>query len=199
MIARVRGMVLEKGAESVVVEAGGVGYEIFVTSRTLAALPPVGAEAGLHTHFHVREDAQILFGFLQPEERQVFLLLMTVKGVGPKVALGILSHLETGALARALESRDLAALTALPGVGKKLAERLAVELSDKIKTLGLALAPLPAGSAPAGGVWEQALAALMALGFPQAQARTAVDGARKRLGAGSHGLETIVKEALRAV
>jgi len=120
MIAMVRGTLLEKGVDSVVVEAAGLGYEVFLPLPALQALPTVGEEVRLFTHFHVREDAQVLFGFLTPGDRQVFLLLMTVKGVGPKVALAILSHLSGPALAAALLKRDLATLVKLPGVGKKL-------------------------------------------------------------------------------
>ena len=204
MIAMVRGTLLEKNAESAVVEAGGVGYEVFLSAPALQSLPAVGDEVRLYTHFHVREDAQILYGFLTPADRQVFLLLLTVKGVGPKVALGILSNLSGPALAAALLKRDLAALTKLPGVGKKLAERLGVELSDKVKTLGLELDPAALAQAPASagglsGLWAQALAALTALGYSQAQAKAAVDAAHNGLGNDKVTLEDIVKAALKHV
>lgn len=199
----VRGALLEKGLESVVVEAAGVGYEVFLAAPALAALPGLGEEVRLYTHFHVREDAQVLYGFLTPGDRQVFLLLLTVKGVGPKVALGILSHLSGAALASALLKRDTAALTRLPGVGKKLAERLGVELSDKVKGLGLDLDPSALAQGPSrmdlGGPWEQAVAALIALGFGQSQAKNAVSQAHKGLGNGNVSLEDIVKAALKAV
>jgi len=205
MIALVRGTLLEKGPESVLIEAGGIGYEVFVPAPALASLPAPGEEIRLYTHFHVREDAQILFGFLTPSDRQVFLLLMTVKGVGPKVALGILSKLPAQDLATALQRRDLAALTRLPGVGKKLAERLGVELSDKVKALGLDLSgPLGQGTEGASGSqnqgpWTQAVAALLALGYGQNQAQGAVDRVHKRLGDQPVNLEHIVKEALKTV
>jgi Holliday junction DNA helicase RuvA len=202
MIAMVRGTLLEKGVDSVVVEAGGLGYEVFLPGPALQALPAPGVEVRFFTHFHVREDAQILFGFLTPADRQVFLLLMTVKGVGPKVALAILSHLSGPALAAALMKRDLPALTRLPGVGKKLAERLGVELSDKVKTLGLSLDQASlAGSAYGSldGPWLQAQAALTALGYSQNQAKIAVETAHKQLGADAVSVEDIVKAALKAV
>jgi Holliday junction DNA helicase RuvA len=202
MIAMVRGNLLEKGVDSVVVEAGGLGYEVFLPGPALQALPSPGAEVRFFTHFHVREDAQVLFGFLTPADRQVFLLLMTVKGVGPKVALAILSHLSGPALAAALMKRDLPALTRLPGVGKKLAERLGVELSDKVKTLGLDMDQTGvAGQAFDGlaGPWLQAQAALSALGYSQFQAKNAVDSAHKQLGDGKVSVEDIVKAALKAV
>ncbi len=137
MIAHLNGLLAEKTGESCVVEAGGVGYEVFLPAPVAAALPAIGEPVRLYTHFHVREDAQVLYGFLRTQERQVFLLLMTVKGVGPKLALGILSNLGAESVVGALQRRDLATLTKLPGVGKKLAERLGVELSDKAKELGL--------------------------------------------------------------
>jgi Holliday junction DNA helicase RuvA len=202
MIAMVRGLLLEKGVDSVVVEAGGIGYELFLPAPALQALPAPGAEVRFFTHFHVREDAQILFGFLTPADRQVFLLLMTVKGVGPKVALAILSHLSGPDLAAALMKRDLAALTRLPGVGKKLAERLGVELSDKVKTLGLDLgASLVSGTQFGGldGPWLQAQAALTALGYSQNQAKNAVETTYKQWGDRPVSVEDIVKAALKAV
>jgi Holliday junction DNA helicase RuvA len=197
----VRGVLLEKGVESAVVEAGGLGYEVFLPAPALAALPAPGQEVRLYTHFHVREDAQVLFGFLTAADRRVFLLLMTVKGVGPKVALGILSNLSGPALAAALLKRDLAVLTRLPGVGKKLAERLGVELSDKAKTLDLGpdLGGLGTGRGAMEGPWDQAVAALVALGYPQNQARQAVDAAFRGLGKQAVKLEDIVKAALKAV
>jgi Holliday junction DNA helicase RuvA len=198
----VRGILLEKGAESAVVEAGGLGYEVFLPAPALAALPAPGQEVRLYTHFHVREDAQVLFGFLTPADRRIFLLLLTVKGVGPKVALGILSNLDGPALAAALLKRDLVVLTRLPGVGKKLAERLGVELSDKAKTLDLGPGQGDVGAGARGGMdgpWDQAVAALLALGYPQNQDRQAVDAAFRGLGTRTVKLEDIVKAALKAV
>jgi Holliday junction DNA helicase RuvA len=198
VIAMVRGILLEKGPESAVVEAGGLGYEVFLPGPALAALPQAGQEVSLYTHFHVREDAQVLYGFLTPADRRVFLLLLTVKGVGPKVALGILSRLSGAVLAAALLKRDLAVLTQVPGVGKKLAERLGVELSDKVSGLDLAVGPADGGGR-AEGPWDQAVAALLALGYPQSQARQAVDAAFRGLGKQPAKLEDIVKAALKAV
>ena len=200
MIAMVRGLILEKGPESVVVEASGLGYEVFLTAPALVGLPAQGSEVRLYTHFHVREDAQVLYGFLTPLDRQVFLLLLTVKGVGPKVALGILSHLAGDALAAALLGRDLAALTRVPGVGKKLAERLGVELSDKVKGLGLVQGSvLGAGrSLPGLSDWEPVVSALQALGYNQIQARAAAELAQRQ-SAGQASLEERVKAALKVV
>lgn len=202
MIAMVRGSLLEKGPDSVVVEAGGVGYEVSLTQPDLNALPALGEEVRLFTHFHVREDEQRLYGFLSAADRRVFLLLMTVKGVGPKVALAILSQMSGSAVAAALLKRDVAALTQLPGVGKKLAERLGVELSDKVKTLGLELDPKALAAAPKAGLtgnWARALEALTALGFGQNQAKIALDQAHQGLGNETVSVEDIVKAALKAL
>lgn len=202
MIAMVRGTLIEKGPESVVVEAGGLGYEVSLTQPSLQALPGLGEEVRLYTHHHVREDEQRLYGFLSAADRQVFLLLMTVKGVGPKLALAVLSNMSGPVLATALLKRDLSALTKLPGVGKKLAERLGVELSDKVKSLGLDLDPKALAEAPRGGLegpWAQGLTALTALGFGQAQARSALDKAHHLLGHAEVSTEDIVKAALKAL
>lgn len=201
MIAMVRGILVEKGSDSAVLEAGGVGYEVSLTAPALLALPPLGEEVRLYTHHHVREDEQRLYGFLTSGERQIFLLLLTVKGVGPKVALAILSHMSGPALTGALLKRDVAALTRLPGVGKKLAERLGVELSDKVKALGLGLDSEPGalGSGPRGPAWDQALAALIALGYGQNQARTAIEKTYQGLGNVQVSTEDIVKAALKAL
>jgi Holliday junction DNA helicase RuvA len=206
VIAHLNGILAEKSADACIVEAGGVGYEVFLPAPVAAALPAVGEPVRLYTHFHVREDAQVLYGFLRPQERQVFLLLMTVKGVGPKLALGILSNLGAESVVGALQRRDLGTLTRLPGVGKKLAERLGVELSDKAKELGL-----EAGSAqPLGrrqlapeldlpGAWPSAAQALGSLGYSAAQARQAVEQAYKSLGRHDLPLEEMVKAALKSV
>jgi Holliday junction DNA helicase RuvA len=207
MIAHLNGILAEKSGEACVVEAGGVGYEVFLPAPVALALPALGETVRLYTHFHVREDAQVLYGFLRPQERQVFLLLMTVKGVGPKLALGILSNLGAESVVGALLRRDLVTLTKLPGVGKKLAERLGVELSDKAKELGveagsgqpMAFRRAPAAELALPGAWPQAAAALQSLGYSANQARQAVEEAYKILGQESLALEDMVKAALKTV
>lgn len=204
MIAHIQGILVSRSSDACVVEAGGVGYEIHLSQPALASLPPLREAVLLHTHHHVREDAQTLYGFRSADEKQVFLLLMTVKGVGPKVALGILSQMGPAALVSALMKRDLAGLTSLPGVGKKLAERLAVELSDKARQLGLA----PSAGKGRGtqnavfedqGPFSQAVAALQALGYPSQQAKNAVEKAYQALGTDSNRVEDIVKSALKFI
>jgi holliday junction DNA helicase RuvA len=168
MIASLRGSLLEKSPDSVVIEAGGVGYAVTVTAAAQRALPAVGAEARLFIHTHTVQDGPIqLYGFAEPDERRVFETLLTVQGVGPKVAIAILSGLPIVDLVRAIGSSDLATLTKIRGVGRKTAERLAVELRDKIGvTVGVAregASPFP-GSVPAGRRGE-VYGALQALGY----------------------------------
>ena len=203
MIAHIQGRLSARGSETCVVEAGGVGYEIHLSQPGLAALPVLGETVKFYTHHHVREDAQTLYGFSREDEKRIFLLIMTVKGVGPKLGLGILSQMPPGALIQALLKRDLAALTRLPGVGKKLAERLAVELSDKAKAWAMAEG---LDSTSATGAWpaensdlDQAVTALQALGVSSQQAKLAVERAYQRLGKNDVKIEDIVRAALKFI
>src|SRR5512140_3098060 len=133
MIASLRGALLESGPDSVVIEAGGVGYAVTITATAQRALPPLGATAFLLIHTHAVQDGPLqLFGFADAEERRLFETLLSVQGVGPKVAMAILSSQPTGELVRAISAADISALTKIRGVGKKTAERIAVELRDKI-------------------------------------------------------------------
>jgi Holliday junction DNA helicase RuvA len=144
MIASLRGALLERGPDGVVIEAGGVGYAVTLSAAALRALPPLGANAFLLIHTHVVQDGALqLYGFADPEERRLFETLLSVQGVGPKVALAILSSLRIGDLVKAISTADLATLTRIRGVGRKTAERITVELRDKIG--------LGAGGAAAGG------------------------------------------------
>lgn len=197
MIASLRGRLAAKGAGECVIEAGGVGYRVHVSTHTAAALPDAGGEAFLHTHQVVREDALMLFGFAEGEERRLFELLITVSGVGPRVALAVLSGLKPQALARAIRDENLAALVAIPGVGRKTAERLVVELRDKLDVLATAA---PAGGGPDRGVlprserFDDAVAALVRLGYSATQAQDAV----RRVAEAEEGatLEDLVRRAL---
>ena len=143
MIASIRGTLLERGEGFAVVEAGGVGYQVHVTTGTLVSLPAVGGEVRLHTRHIVREDAQLLCGFAERDELKLFDLLIAVNGVGPRIAIAVLSGLSPARFAAAVRDENLGAITAVPGVGRKTAERLVVELRDK---LGF----LPAPSTRAG-------------------------------------------------
>src|SRR4051812_36011385 len=169
MIASVRGTLVDKNPGSCLIEAGGVGYELWVPGSTWYKLPECGQAVHLLTYFHVREDAQQLYGFAQAAEKQAFTLLLTVKGVGPRLALAILSALSPAQLKDALKKRRLEVFTAVSGVGKKVAERLAVELSDKADSLTVegndqALPPSDAGAPLA----DKAALALQTLGYAPA-------------------------------
>jgi holliday junction DNA helicase RuvA len=198
MIASLRGVLAEKEASHCVIETAGVGYRVSVSSHTARALPEAGESVFLHTHQVVREDAVQLFGFAELEERRLFEMLITVSGVGPKVALAVLSGLAPQALARALRDENIAQLVGIPGVGRKTAERLIVELRDKLElaiTIHAPAAPASAkGVLPRTEQWGDAVAALIRLGYSQAQAQ---DALRKVMVAGEDpSLETLVRRAL---
>ena len=206
MIASLRGTLLERGEGYVVVEAGGVGYQAHVTTGALVQLPAVGEEVRLHTRHVVREDAQLLFGFVERDELKLFDLLIAVNGVGPRIAIAVLSGLSPAHFARAIRDENLAAITAVPGVGRKTAERLVVELRDKLAFLPMAAAPAGAGDRGAGREkkpkvlekserYEDALAALLTLGYPAAQANEAVRRVSEDAGEGASA-EDLVKRAL---
>jgi Holliday junction DNA helicase RuvA len=196
VIASLRGTLAERGAGHCVVEAGGVGYWVQLSTPTARRLPEAGTQVFLHTHQVVREDAHMLFGFLDPEERQLFEQLITVSGVGPKVALAVLSGLEPSALARAIRDENVAALVGISGVGRKTAERLIVELRDKLElavTAGRAT-PATTGILPRSERFEDAVAALVRLGYSAPQAQEAVRRAAE--GEGDATVEGIVRRAL---
>lgn len=175
MIASVRGEVLEIGLDHVVIEAAGVGYRLNATPATLAGLTR-GEDSRLYTTMIVREDSMTLFGFADTEARELFVLLQTVSGVGPKLAMAVLAVLEPEALRKALAESNVAALTRVPGVGKRGAERMVVELRDKVNLVPVQSGPPGSGSAPAvTPVREQVVDALIGLGFPARQAEGAVD------------------------
>ena len=173
MISSVRGTVLDIALDHVVVEAGGLGYRVNVTPATLASLTR-GAEATLVTSMIVREDSMTLYGFTDGTSRDLFGLLQTVSGVGPRLAMAVLAVLEPDALRSALADGNTSALTRVPGIGKRGAERMVVELRDKIDGV-VAAPPTAAGPAGTGAVRDQVVEALVGLGFPVKQAETAVD------------------------
>lgn len=196
MIARLSGTVLEKRGDGAVLDVQGVGYLVHLSLQSLGKLPPEGARAQLRCYTHVREDALQLFGFLTAEEEELFHLLIGVSGVGPRLAQNILSGMPATELATAILHNELGRLTKISGVGKKTAERLVVELKDKIKTSGLAGAR---PSQPPPVAPDQALvSALLNLGYRPAQAERAAEAARRSLGP-SAALEEQVREALRLI
>ena len=196
MIARVEGVLIEKTPEAVVLDVHGVGYELRVPLSTFFELPDEGKTVRLRVHTHVREDAFLLFGFGTELERTLFRLLIGASGVGPKLALAILSGLPSDKLIAALRQGNLAALVGIPGVGKKTAERIVVELRDRVAGLETS-ADSEAPNAPRDDSAASAESALVNLGYPKAHAEKAVRRALESLPE-SPGLESLIKEALRA-
>ena len=197
MIASLSGIVDQLMAESVVVDVGGVGYLVFAASRTLAKLPTRGKPVKLLIETHVREDHIHLYGFADEAERGWFRLLTTVQGVGAKTALAVLSSLTPDALTAAVMAQDKVALTEAEGVGRKLAQRIVMELRDKLG--GVALAPSAlARDTEAGGatVAVDAVSALVNLGYPRTDAFAAVTAAARALGADAR-LDALVKASLK--
>ncbi len=175
MYAHIEGTLQEKSADGVVIDAGGVGYELSVSSATLAACPQTGEKVKLFAYLSVREDAMELYGFYSREEKRMFLRLIGVSGIGPKTALGVLSALSVRDLSIALVSGDAQALSRAPGIGKKTAQRLVLELKDKVDNDDLTSAGASApAKAAAGGAESEAIEALMALGYPASEAAKAV-------------------------
>jgi Holliday junction DNA helicase RuvA len=171
MIAHLRGKLLVKHPNQVVVETGGVGYEVNISVPTFSELPANGSEVALHIHTHVREEVIALYGFLRPAEKQLFEKLMTVSGIGAKLAITILSGMAADEMAGAIRGNDVARLTRIPGIGKKTAERMVLELRDKLPPAAGTSAPtLPTMSA----MEEDVLSALMNLGYQRAVAEKAL-------------------------
>ncbi|MGD0267007.1 MAG: Holliday junction branch migration protein RuvA, partial [Candidatus Methylomirabilota bacterium] len=200
MIAQIRGRLASKEPHRVVVDVNGVGYQIFIPLSTYYQLPEVPAEVSLHTHTHVREDALQLFGFHTQDEQTLFELLQGVSGIGPRLATNILSGISVDELVPALSEGDVRRLRAVPGVGKKLAERLVVELREKVGTARLAQSPAAAaGPAPAvDRALDDVVSALVNLGCNRKEAIRAAEVARQNLGPAAD-FEKLIKVALRAL
>jgi len=177
MIGRLKGVLLEKQPPHLLLDVQGVGYELDVSLSTFDKLPETGSEVILHTHLSVREDAHVLFGFINESERQLFRSLIRINGVGPKLALGILSGISAEELVRCVQDKDVASLTRLPGIGKKTAERLLIELADRIKGWGVIPADAGIGTShnpPAASMIADALSALASLGYKHQEAEQMV-------------------------
>lgn len=200
MIALLRGLLDSAGEDSAIIDVNGVGYLVFASARTLRALPPVGQDVRLHIETQVREDHIHLFAFQDENERDWFRLLLTVQGVGAKVALSILSALTPDKLANAIAAQDRTTLSQAQGVGPKLAGRLASELKDKVSAIALpgnALKTrMATGQPQAGGVNEDAVSALVNLGYKRADAFGAVARAAQRLGEGGN-VEALIRAGLK--
>ncbi len=193
MIAQVRGRLLRKEPQQAVVDVGGVGYRVTIPLSTFYRLGEPGSEVTLLTHTHVREDALALFGFLTAVEQALFERLIAVSGVGPKLAVGVLSGIEAPDLVTALRTNDLARLTRIPGVGKKTAERLVLELKDKLQDLPSSAEP---PTAP-GGAADDVVSALVHLGYSRPEAERAAERAMREHSDGR--FEDLLRFALQVV
>jgi Holliday junction DNA helicase RuvA len=198
MIARLSGTLLDKAADTVIVDVGGVGYLVHLSLQSMARLPAEGSRVDLRTYTHVREDALQLYGFAGDDEERLFHLLIGVSGVGPRLALNVLSGMPAAELAEAIVQSEIARLTRISGVGKKTAERLVLELKDKLKTAGIALravgAPTPIQLSGGGAL----ISALVNLGYKPAAAERTADAVRRSLGV-SAPVEDQLREALRLI
>lgn len=176
MIAHLRGRLLAKHPNQAIVEAGGVGYDVTISVPTFSDLPQLGSEVALHIHTHVREDALALYGFLRPSEKQIFEKLISVSGIGPKLAITILSGMPADQMALAIRGNDVPKLTRIPGIGKKTAERMVLELRDKLPKEALGEVTVLSATSP---VAEDVLSALVNLGYQRPVAERALATASK--------------------
>lgn len=208
MIGRLKGELIEKLPPQLVIDVQGVGYEVEASMNTFYRLPEVGSGVTLFTHFVVREDAQLLYGFYDREERSLFRTLIKANGVGPKLAITILSGISTAEFVRCVNDGDTASLIKLPGVGKKTAERLIVEMKDKIKALGLEVSsefqlsaadgPDMASFEPVNDARQEAESALIALGYKPVQATKVVEQVFKSLGSAATS-EELIRHSLKSM
>jgi holliday junction DNA helicase RuvA len=176
MIAHLRGKLIARHPNQAIVETAGVGYDVTISVPTFSGLPPIGSDVALHIHTHVREDQLALYGFLRPEEKQLFEKLLTVSGIGPKLAITILSGMPAEDMVNAIRGNDVARLTKIPGIGRKTAERMVLELRDKLPPVGGEVTPAVSSLTP---VQEDVLSALLNLGYQQAAAEKALSVVQK--------------------
>ncbi|HEY7911281.1 MAG TPA: Holliday junction branch migration protein RuvA [Blastocatellia bacterium] len=199
MIAQLSGKLASKQPNTIIIDIGGVGYEVTIPLSTFYELGDAGSDVTLTIHTYFREDLIQLFGFWTPREKEMFLRLTSVSGIGPKLAITMLSGMPASELIQAIRNNDVLRLTAIPGVGRKTAERVVVELRDKIAALALTPEEEPAGaraaSAARGDIRDDTISALIALGYQRAQAERAVSAAIGE--EGERSIEAVLKRALR--
>ena len=200
MIARIKGILIYKSISHVIVDAHGIGYRIFVPLTTFYELPETGQSVNLNIHTHVKEDALHLFGFHTLEDQSIFQMLISVSGIGPKLALNILSGIPAHEFIRAVTQGNLSRLVAIPGVGKKTAERMVLELKDKILKIDLGEVAVEgvSGRERDDAMKEDALSALINLGYKNAAARNAIDKVIAEA-SGSLSLDILLKEVLKSL
>lgn len=204
MIASLTGKIQYIASDRCVVDVRGVGYEVFMSTEGLSRLPEKGEEVFFHIHTNVREDAIVLFGFGERLEKEMFLTLKTVSGIGPKLALAILSGMQLDSLSQAISSEDIKGLTTISGVGKKTAERLCVELKDKVADFRSTTSTVSATATTLGSSSDltDALSALINLGYPDPVAREALGSVKKQIGDETFAkmkVEELIREGLRSL
>ena len=199
MIAHLRGIVLAKSPNQVVLECGGVGYDVAISVATFSALPAEGAEAKLHIYTRVAEDQLALFGFAEQAEKRLFEKLLTISGIGPKLAITVLSGIDASRLVTAIRGGDHASLVKIPGIGKKTAERVVLELKDKLDDLATAPISTPASGISYGSTGDDVLSALVNLGYARPVAQKAVDAALERDPNAKANFEALFRAAMASI
>lgn len=202
MIAHLRGRLLTKSPNQAVVECAGVGYEVAISVETYGSLPAEGGEASLFVYTHVREDQIALFGFAEQREKRLFEKLLTISGIGPKLAITVLSGIPAERLIQSIRGQDHGSLTRIPGVGRKTAERMVLELKDKLDDLAMAIPEVGGRPAAAGSlstIGEDAVSALVNLGYPRASAQRAVEAALEKDEAVGREFEVLFRAAMSAI
>jgi Holliday junction DNA helicase RuvA len=198
VIGRIRGVLVDKKPPEVQIDVAGICYEVQVPMSTLYQLPELGKEITLHTHFVVREDAQLLYGFFEEKDKSMFRSLIKINGVGPKMALGILSSMEANEFVRAVRSNDINAMVKMPGIGKKTAERLLIEMRDRLKDWdgeeGGTQVPVSAGAS----ITSDAETALISLGYKPQQAAHAIAAVLKT-NPEIQGSEELIRHSLKSM
>jgi len=200
MIGRIKGVLIEKSPPDICVDVQGIGYELQVPMNTFYRLPDIDHPVNLYTHFVVREDAQLLYGFYEPRERELFRAVIKINGVGPKLGLAILSGIEASDFVRIVLNSDVAALTKVPGIGKKTAERLVIEMRDKLKDWPMATEDglqVETGSLMPGHnhATDEAISALLALGYKPKDAESAI----KAVASDELSSQDMIRRALKSM
>src|ERR1700748_3754813 len=198
MIAHLRGRLLAKTPNQAIVECAGVGYDITISVATFSALPNESSDVALHIHTHVREDQLALFGFSETQEKRLFEKLLTISGIGPKLAITVLSGIDASRLITAIRFGDHATLTRIPGIGKKPAERVVLEPKDKLDDLATAI-PTTAGGPHHGPAGDDALSALVNLGYPRPVAQKAIETAVTKAPDAARDFEPLFRAAMAAI
>jgi Holliday junction DNA helicase RuvA len=198
MIAHLHGRLLLKSPNQAIVDCNGVGYDVTISVATFSELPAEGAEAKLFIHTHVREDQIALFGFADTQEKRLFERLLTISGIGPKLAITVLSGISSERLVAAIRGGDYATLTKIPGIGKKTAERLVLELKDKLDDMAVPTAAATTGPHH-GPVADDALSALINLGYPRPIAQKAIEAAIEKNPSKAGDFETLFRAAMATI